>query len=280
MLGYRHAFHAGNHADVLKHVVLLQLLDYMAAKDKPFWYIDTHAGAGRYALTQGYAAEQREYVDGVERLWAAGVLPEALARYLELVRALNPHNRLKVYPGSPWIARARMRPQDRMWLHELHPSDYAILEQEFASGPVPSRVLNEDGYAGLRALLPPEPRRALVLLDPSYEVREDYARLIDALRQALRRFATGVYMVWYPMIPRREARELPARLAALTPERWLRAELVVCAADAAHGLHGSGVFVINPPYTLRAALEQSLPRLTALLGRDRHASFTLQVSED
>jgi 23S rRNA (adenine2030-N6)-methyltransferase len=278
MLGYRHAFHAGNHADVLKHVVLLQLVDYLATKDKPFWYIDTHAGAGRYTLTQGYAAEKREYVDGVEKLWNAGVLPEALARYVELVRALNPHHRLKYYPGSPWIARMRMRPQDRLWLHELHPADYALLEHEFAAGPVPARVLNEDGYAGLRALLPPEPRRALVLIDPSYELREDYVRLLDALRQALRRFATGVFMVWYPMIPRRESRELPGRLATLAPGSWLRAELVVCAADAAHGLYGSGVFVVNPPWTLRAALEESLPRLTMLLGLDRHATFTLEGS--
>ena len=278
MLGYRHAFHAGNHADVLKHVVLLQLVDYLAAKDKPFWYIDTHAGAGRYTLTQGYAAAQREYADGVEKLWNGGVLPEALARYVELLRELNPHHRLKYYPGSPWIARMRMRAQDRLWLHELHPADYALLEQEFSTGTVPARVLNEDGYAGLKALLPPEPRRALVLMDPSYEVREDYARVVDAMRQALRRFATGVYMVWYPMIPRRESRELPGRLAGLAPERWLRAELVVRAADAAHGLHGSGVFVVNPPWTLRAALEESLPRLVTLLGLDRHATSTLEVS--
>lgn len=278
MLGYRHAFHAGNHADVLKHVVLLQLVDYLAAKDKPFWYIDTHAGAGRYTLTQGYAAAQREYADGVEKLWNGGVLPEALARYVELLRELNPHHRLKYYPGSPWIARMRMRAQDRLWLHELHPADYALLEQEFSTGTVPARVLNEDGYAGLKALLPPEPRRALVLMDPSYEVREDYARVVDAMRQALRRFATGVYMVWYPMIPRRESRELPGRLAGLAPERWLRAELVVRAADAAHGLYGSGVFVVNPPWTLRAALEESLPRLVTLLGLDRHAASTLEVS--
>ena len=278
MLGYRHAFHAGNHADVLKHVTLVQLVDYLAAKDKPFWYIDTHAGAGRYTLTQGYAAAQREYADGVEKLWNGGVLPEALARYVELLRELNPHHRLKYYPGSPWIARMRMRAQDRLWLHELHPADYALLEQEFSTGTVPARVLNEDGYAGLKALLPPEPRRALVLMDPSYEVREDYARVVDAMRQALRRFATGVYMVWYPMIPRRESRELPGRLAGLAPERWLRAELVVRAADAAHGLYGSGVFVVNPPWTLRAALEESLPRLVTLLGLDRHATSTLEVS--
>jgi 23S rRNA (adenine2030-N6)-methyltransferase len=275
VLGYRHAYHAGNHADVLKHTVLVQLLDYLAAKDKPFWYIDTHAGAGRYALQQGYAAERREYAEGIEPLWRAASLPAPLARYVGLVRAINPPRALKVYPGSPWIARACMRPQDRLWLHELHPADFALLDREFAAGSVPARVLDTDGFGGLKALLPPEPRRALVLFDPSYELREDYARLPETLREALRRFATGVYMVWYPMIPRREARELPARLAALAPGRWLRAELVVRAAEATHGLYGSGVFVINPPYTLEAALAGCLPQLVTLLGRDRHAGFAL-----
>jgi 23S rRNA (adenine2030-N6)-methyltransferase len=275
VLGYRHAFHAGNHADVLKHLVLVQLLDYLAGKDKPFWYIDTHAGAGRYALHQGYAAQQREYADGIEKLWHAARLPAPLARYVELVRTLNPPRKLKAYPGSPWLARACMRSQDRLWLHELHPADYALLEREFATGEVPVRASNEDGFAALKALLPPEPRRALVLLDPSYELREDYARLPEALGQALRRFASGIYMVWYPMIPRREARELPSRLASLAPGRWLRAELVVCAAGAPHGLFGSGVCVINPPYTLEATLRESLPVLVTLLGRDRHATFHL-----
>jgi len=278
VLGYRHAFHAGNHADVLKHVVLVQLLDYLAAKDKPFWYIDTHAGAGRYALREGRAGQQREYAEGVERLWNAAPQPAALGRYLELVRSINPSRALNCYPGSPWFARECMRPVDRLWLHELHPTDSARLAKEFAAGAVPARVIEEDGFAGLKALLPPEPRRALVLLDPSYELREDYARVVEALRDALRRFPTGTYAVWYPLIPRREARELPAKLAAITSGRWLRAELVVKAAEGARGLFGSGVFVINPPYTLHAALADCLPRLVTLLGIDRHAGFDLAAS--
>lgn len=275
MLSYRHAFHAGNHADVLKHVVLLQLLDHLAAKNKPFWYIDTHAGAGRYTLTQGHAAVNGEYVDGVARLWNAGVLPEALGRYVELLRTLNPHGRLLHYPGSPWIARSRLRERDQLWLHELHPADHAQLARDF--GGAGCHVANEDGFAALKALLPPEPRRALVLIDPSYELREDYTRLHTALQQALRRFATGVYEVWYPLLPRREARELPARLQALGAANWLRAELVVAGAGE-HGMYGSGVFVINPPWTLEAALADALPRLVTLLGRDRHAGYALERS--
>lgn len=275
MLGYRHAFHAGNHADVLKHVTLLQVLDHLTGKDKPFWYIDTHAGAGCYALAHGPAAGHGEHLDGVARLWAADALPGALADYVALLRELNPHGQLQRYPGSPWIARARMRARDHLWLHELHPTDHTQLARDFATAHC--HVHNHDGFAALKALLPPEPRRALVLIDPSYEMREDYTRVPGALQQALQRFATGVYLVWYPLIARREARELPARLAALGAERWLRAELVVAGADH-QGLYGSGVFVINPPWMLEAALGAALAHLVTLLGRDRHAGYSLQAS--
>jgi len=280
MLGYRHAFHAGNHADVLKHLVLVQALEHMSAKDKPFWYIDTHAGAGRYALERGFATKLREYQGGIERLWEQPGLPRPLQGYLDVVRSMNPGGQLRHYPGSPWIAQALMRPQDRLWLHELHPADYALLEREFRSVTVPARVLDSDGYAGLRALLPPEPRRALVLIDPSYEVKDDYAQLLRSMQDALQRFPTGVFLIWYPMIARREARELPRRLAALPAANWLRASLVIAAADTSPGLYGSGMFVINPPHTLAAALEESLPCLARLFALDRHAAFSLQSSDD
>jgi 23S rRNA (adenine2030-N6)-methyltransferase len=279
MLGYRHAFHAGNHADVLKHLVLVRALEHMCAKDKPFWYIDTHAGAGRYALERGFATKLREYQGGIERLWQEPGLPLPLQRYLEVVRSLNPGGQLRHYPGSPWIAQALMRPQDRLWLHELHPADYALLEREFRNVTVPSRVLDSDGYAGLRALLPPEPRRALVLIDPSYEVKDDYAQLLRAMQDGLQRFPTGVFIIWYPMIARREARELPRKLAAMPAANWLRASLVISAADSSPGLYGSGVFVINPPHTLATALEESLPRLAELFALDAHASFSLESSD-
>lgn len=274
MLSYRHAFHAGNHADVLKHVVLLQLLEHLAAKDKPFWYIDTHAGAGSYTLTATPSASTGEHETGVVPLWHAKGLPTALARYVALLHEMNPRGRLVHYPGSPWIARARMRQHDQLWLHELHPADHARLARGFAASGC--HVRNIDGLDALKALLPPQPRRALVLIDPSYELREDYMRLPSVLQQGLQRFATGIYLVWYPMLARRDAHELPARLASGVP-RWLRAELAIGSATE-HGLYGSGVFVVNPPWTLQATLAEVLPRLAALLGQDRHARYLLQTS--
>lgn len=272
MLGYRHVFHAGNHADVLKHVVVLQLLDHLVAKDKPFWYIDTHAGAGSYALDKGDAAAHGEYRNGAVRLWEAGALPAALERYVALLRMMNQRGQLRRYPGSPWIARAVARSQDRLWLHELHPSDHAQLAKAFAGSSC--RVTNEDGLAALIRLLPPRPRRALVLIDPSWELREDYARVPRVLEQALHRFATGIYAIWYPLIDRREAHALPARLEALGAPRWLRTELRVAGSRGA-GLRGSGMFVVNPPWTLEATLADALPRLVELLGQDRDAAWTL-----
>lgn len=276
MLSYRHAFHAGNHADVLKHLILLALLDHLATKNKPFWYIDTHAGAGRYRLDTGYAVERGEFDTGIGRLWSAPDLPRPIARYVDSVRALNPTGRLQWYPGSPALARSRLRPDDRMWLCELHPADYALLEREFAHEEH-TRVRAEDGFAALKALLPPAPRRALVLLDPPYERRHDYPQLTQTLKAALGRFATGIYMAWHPLIPRRESRALPAQLKSIQGARWLYAALRVKApGGAAEGMFGSGVFVINPPYTLPDKLHDSLPVLSRLLAQDAHAGFDLE----
>lgn len=276
MLSYRHAYHAGNHADVLKHLILVHLLDHLAAKDKPFWVIDTHAGAGRYQLDEGFAARQREFADGIGRLWAADGLPAALGGYLELVRDCNAAGELRVYPGSPLIARQRLRKQDRLWLCELHPSDYAALERVFLGDRQQVGLRAADGFAALKSLLPPAPRRALVLLDPPYEVRGDYRRLVDALSDALRRFATGCYMVWYPLIPRPEPAALARSLKALPAKSWLHAVLRVSAAPAdGPGLYGSGVFVINPPHTLPAALQQALPELARRLMQGEGAGFEL-----
>ncbi len=283
MLSYRHGFHAGNHADVLKHLVLVQLLDYLAIKDKSFWYVDTHAGAGRYALDSRFATSRGESATGIARLWEADPLrlSKPLARYLGIVRALNPGGKLRHYPGSPWFARSCMRPQDRIWLHEMHPADYAALEKAFRDSPVPASVADDDGFAALKSLLPPQPRRALIMIDPSYELKSDYAQLITTLRSALARFATGVYLVWYPVIPRREAHELPRRLESTANGNWLRVSLQPRAPrNETSGLYGSGVFVINPPHTLRPALEACMPQLAELLAIDAGASFSIDSSRD
>ena len=280
MLSYRHAFHAGMHADVLKHCVLVHLLRYLAQKDKAFWYIDTHAGAASYALREKYARTSAEHETGIARLWGRGDLPEPLDAYLEQVRAINPDG-LKHYPGSPWIADRLMRKQDRLRFFELHSTDASLLQQHFRKAAPRVVVHQGDGFVGLLALLPPPPRRGLVLIDPSYEDKRDYARVIGTLRGALERFATGTYAVWYPQVKRREAQQLSERLERMRPGGWLHATLTVKKPPAdGFGLYGSGVFVVNPPYTLPGLLASVLPYLARQLGQDESACFSLKSKLD
>ncbi len=277
MLSYRHAFHAGNHADVLKHFVLTQVLKYFIQKDKPFWYIDTHAGAGMYALDEGYATQTAEYRDGIERLWNTPDLPHALLEYVALVRGSNPPGKLQTYPGSPGFARPLLRAEDRMQLFELHPTDYELLLQAFARNRK-IRIEQKDGFAGLKAVLPPPPRRAVVLIDPPYEQKQDYARVVDALKDSLQRFATGTYILWYPLLQRPEPKLLQERLQDLNLPSWLHTTLSVQEPSReGYGMFGSGLFVINPPWTLNQTLQDTLPVLVDLLGLDQGANYTLDA---
>ncbi|MDB5799778.1 MAG: rRNA ((2030)-N(6))-methyltransferase RlmJ [Rhodocyclales bacterium] len=276
MLSYRHSYHAGNHADVLKHLVLVQLLRYMAQKDKPFWVIDTHAGAGMYALDSEHATKLSEHEGGISRLWERSDLPPAVADYVAEVRSLNTDGRLRAYPGSPWLAQRALRSQDRLRLFELHSTDHRILASYFGNSGKQAIVYADDGFATLKALLPPPSKRALVLIDPSYELREDYGRVASTLKEALERFATGTYAVWHPSLPKPEARFLPQKLRALKCDNWLHVTLNVRSpATDGFGMHGSGMFIINPPWTLAATLKEVMPWLTTTLAEDDSASFTL-----
>ncbi|MDR2451339.1 MAG: 23S rRNA (adenine(2030)-N(6))-methyltransferase RlmJ [Candidatus Accumulibacter sp.] len=276
MLGYRHAFHAGNHADVLKHVVLVQLLRHLGQKEKPFSVIDTHAGAGAYDLFAAHARKLAEYEGGIGRLWKCGDPPAPVADYLGLVRRFNPDGRLRKYPGSPLLALCTLRGQDRLRLFERHGSDAWRLRENFRDAGKRVIVTDTDGFTGLRALLPPPSRRALVLIDPSYEERQDYERVTDALEEALRRFPGGIYLVWYPQLTRLEAIGLPRRLKRLA-ERWLHAALRVREPSGdGFGMAGSGVVVLNPPWPLHDALAGALPFLARTLGEDAGAGFTLE----
>lgn len=275
MLSYRHAFHAGNHADVLKHTLLVLLSRYLGEKDKPYWIVDTHAGAGMYDLAGGYADKLREYGGGIGRLWARNDLPPALAAYVDLVRAANPDGILRYYPGSPWFALHTLRPADRLRLFELHPADSALLKANFSGAGRQVSVTVGDGFTALKSQLPPPPRRGLVLIDPPYETRDDYSKVVAALKDGLARFATGTYAVWYPRLARTEAQQLPARLAPLCG-KWLHATLDVRhPADDGYGMHGSGVFVLNPPWTLKATLDTLLPYLAAALAENHGAGWSL-----
>jgi len=289
MFSYRHAFHAGNHADVLKHFIQVQLHKYMNQKDAAYTYIDTHAGAGVYALDSAQAIRSGEYVDGIARLWERDDLPPALAEYVEVVRKLNPSGKLRWYPGSPWVADAEARLEDRLRLFELHPADTRVLAEnvrkleahhaeqgERARG---RRILvdHADGFHGLKALLPPPSRRALVLVDPPYEVKLDYKHVRDALEEALKRFPGGMYAVWYPVLQRMESRQFADRLKRLPAKEWLHVTLSVAGPRPdGNGLHSSGMFILNPPYTLEAILRETMPYLVQVLGQDAGATFRIE----
>jgi len=277
MLSYRHAFHAGNHADVLKHLILIQIATYMAEKPAPFWIIDTHAGAGRYSLASAQAAKLGEFRDGIGRLWDKKGLPPAVTDYVDFVRQLNPDGKLAQYPGSPWLARQLLRETDRLRLYEMHSTDIKLLQECFKGAGRQVAVNEGDGFAGLKALLPPPPRRALVLIDPSYETKNDYTAVVKGLQEALKRFPTGTYALWYPMLAKLESRQLPERLKRLGAANWLHATLEVKAPSRdGFGMHGSGMFIINPPWTLEQKMHQCLPQLAELLAQGEGARHGLE----
>jgi len=281
MLSYRHAFHAGNHADVLKHAVLVQLLGYLTQKDKPLWYVDTHAGAAGYSLEDAWSQKKSEFETGIGKLWKSGYslrnTPALVAAYLELVHAMNPDGKLRAYPGSAQIAMRLLREQDRLRLFELHSTESRGLKAAYAKdGP---RVLVQagDGFDALKSVLPPPSRRALVLMDPSYEDKRDYARARASLEDALVRFATGVYALWYPIVQRRESEQFPVSLKRLQKKDWLHVALTVKAPSAdGYGLHGSGLFILNPPWELPRLLAEAMPYLVKALGQDASARYELE----
>ncbi len=278
-MNYRHSFHAGNYADVFKHVWLVQLLRALQRKEKGFLYVDTHAGRGAYDLgappSAAGGARPPEWPDGIGRLWNATGLPPALADYVALVRQFNHHagaaaDALRWYPGSPWLAALVRRPQDRLALWEQQPGEAASLRAAFARR---RRVAVEegDGYGAVRAVLPPRERRALVLIDPPFEDPGEFDAVLAALREGLQRFRDGVYAVWYPITERARADEFHAALAWLRPPPTLWAELAV-TADPQVRMKACGLAVINPPWRLYDDFVPLLPELTRRLGLDRGAA--------
>ena len=318
MFSYRHAYHAGNHADVLKHLCLVSLLDYLTQKDKTLACIDTHAGLGIYPLRGHEAQTSGEAQAGIFALqdWLTGQkkthIAPAIARYVQVLQATGSPN---TYPGSPWLMQHLLRTelgapvQDKLHLFELNPRDARSLQKNMQDL-LPKNALSikdSDGFTGLKALLPPPSRRALVLIDPSYELKTDYGQVINLVEDALKRFATGCYAVWYPIVGRQEAHDLPRRLkkiCAAAGKDWLHATLnigtgddneivapelrlsrantgryVPVAANKVHtGLRESGMFIINPPFVLAGQLQAALPQLKEALGQGASASYLLEAS--
>ncbi|KAF1023109.1 MAG: Ribosomal RNA large subunit methyltransferase J [Paracidovorax wautersii] len=290
MFSYRHAFHAGNHADVLKHTVLIAMLQHLTQKEAALTVIDTHAGAGLYRLDNDAAQTSGEAEEGIfELLRRMETMEEDLAPalndYVELVASFNPSGVLKNYPGSPFITHKLLREHDRLKLFELYPGDARSLRLNVDQLDAGRQVQHamEDGFESSRKYLPPPSRRGLVLIDPSYELKSDYGRVTAYVAEMLKLFATGTFAVWYPIIPRPEAHDLPRKLknlAVRAGKPWLNASLAIKSGKPApgqrSGLAESGICIINPPHTLRPALQQALPQMVALMGQDKQAGFELK----
>ena len=287
MFSYRHAFHAGSHADILKHLVLIHLVEYLQEKPGALTIVDTHAGAGIYSLVDGFASVSKEADQGIYRLAQfaqTNTLSPGINNYLNCIRAENTGDDFSIYPGSPFILARLLRPQDRLKLFELHPKEIDILRHNISELKQSKQIdiYAEDSFARLKGLMPPPSRRGLVLIDPSYEDKQDYRYLEIAMEEALHRFATGCYAIWYPCLSRRESAALPdhmKKIAAAHKRSWLHVELRVENAPKERRLQASGMFIMNPPWTLEKQLAESLPILIKALGQNSGAGFILKSFE-
>jgi 23S rRNA (adenine2030-N6)-methyltransferase len=266
LLSYRHSYHAGNYADVLKHIVLIEILEHLIKKDNAFDYIDTHAGAGLYDLRSEHAIKLQEYTNGIGKLKRTELLE--LSHYFSILDKYNIDGKLDFYPGSPFIAMNYMRGRDRSWLFELHPKDAALLLNNTAKMKS-VRVMHEDGLKGLLSLVPPVSRRGLVLVDPSYEIKSDYAAVVDTVIEAYKKFPTGTYALWYPVVDRKVIDILERKLIRSGIKKIQRFELGIAEDQFGTGMSANGMIVINPPWTLMKKMTVVLPKLVAqLAGED------------
>jgi 23S rRNA (adenine2030-N6)-methyltransferase len=285
-MNYRHQFHAGNFADVVKHALLVQLVRALQQKPRGFLYLDTHAGRGAYDLAAASVgdslARTPEWPDGIGRLWDRTDAPPPVAGYLQVLRAFdaqqgNLQPMIRFYPGSPWIVRLLARPEDRLALCEKHPAEFGALKDDFnraraRGAPARFGVHEMDGYGAMRAMLPPAERRGLVLIDPPYEAQDEFAQATDALREALRRFPAGVYATWYPLTERARVHEFMGAIKALNPPPTLMLELAVAGDASELKLKGCGLFIINPPWRFEVEAAATLAYLAPLLAQQPGAT--------
>ncbi len=276
MLSYRHSFHAGNFADVLKHIILIKILEHLSKKDKPFCCIDTHAGPGEYALDEGYALKNREFENGIGKLWQRDDLPDSVANYVNFIKKFNNTDELIRYPGSPLIIKQFLRNNDRLFLYELHSTEIELLNAAVTRDRR-VKVFHADGLKNTIGLLPPIEHRGLVLIDPSYEIKSDYQLVIETLIQMHKRFATGTYALWYPVVERTRNKRLEKAIKTSGIKNVQLFELGIKTDTHEFGMTASGMIVVNPPWTLAADMQQTLPWLAEVLGINGAGSYRLET---
>jgi len=270
MLSYRHSFHAGNPADVIKHLVLIETISYLTKKDKPLEYIDTHSGVGVYRLATAEAQKTQEYLEGIAKLWQYQGENDAIKRYVDKVKQFN-QGELEIYPGSPMVADSLLRENDKRWLFELHPKDSESLKNnmaELSRRRKQTFVRKENGFKGVLGLLPPQAKRGCVLIDPPYEIKSDYEQVVKTVKKAVERFNSGTIMIWYPVVSRERIDAMETGLIASGIRNIQLFELATQADTDEHGMTASGMIVINPPWTLKQTMDECLPELVSLLSSE------------
>ncbi len=275
MLSYQHAYHAGNYADVLKHIVLIQSLKYLKAKDKPLCYIDTHAGSGDYKLNSNEAQKNQEFLGGIGSLWQRDDLPACVADYVNLVKNFNYSEQLSHYPGSPLIASQLLGDNDRLFLYELHTAESRLLN-DFIKKDKRIKDFRADGLKDSLGLLPPKENRGLILIDPSYEIKNEYQTVVDTLKAMHKRFATGCYCLWYPVVARKRNQYMERALQSSGIKNIQLFELGILPDSDEHGMTASGMIVINPPWTLLTDMQMVLPWLAKILGENQQGHYRVE----
>ena len=274
MLSYRHGYHAGNAADVLKHFILIYVLDYIKKKDKSFIFIDSHAGAGKYLISDPYMQKNKEYLQGIEKILQLKNDNIFLKKYLDLVKSINFNSDLKIYPGSCFLAARSLRPNDNLYFFELHPKEFLNLKKNFEND---SRVIieNRDSYQRLNKLLPPKEKRAVILIDPSYELKDEYEKVLKMLSDCYKKFPLGVYIIWYPVLKSKKSEKFIFNILKKNYKNLSYVEMITDNLNS--GMQGSGLFVLNCPWSIENDIKKSLETIFDCLKKNNNVSkFTFK----
>jgi 23S rRNA (adenine2030-N6)-methyltransferase len=274
MLSYRHGYHAGNAADVLKHFILTYVLDYIKKKDKGFIFIDSHAGAGKYLISDPYMQKNKEYLQGIEKILQLKNDNIFLKKYLDLVKSINFNSDLKIYPGSCFLAARSLRPNDNLYFFELHPKEFLNLKKNFEND---SRVIieNRDSYQRLKKLLPPKEKRAVILIDPSYELKDEYEKVLEMLSDCYKKFPLGVYIIWYPVLKNKKSEKFIFNVLKKKYKNLSHVEMITDNLN--NGMQGSGLFILNCPWSIENDIKKSLETIFDCLKKNNNVSkFTFK----